>query len=570
VTHLSHRLGGIGALAVPVAVCAAALLGLVALPASLPPEVLRGALVLLQRPVLDVVLVVAVASAAVAGPAVARWLRAEAGVGGTHIAVLAALALCVTVTVPPRTNRIYYDEQIYQSIAQNLSDMGRAQMCNDGTVEYGRLQCWRGEYNKQPYGYPHVLSVFYRAFGARERIAHDWNLAANTLLAVAVFLIAAAAWRDAWAGLFAGAIVAALPQQLLWSRTAASEPSAALFAALAVFAWIAFGRLRSATVLTCAVAATAWGLQFRPESVLLVPVLGVLVLASFPDELRRPRFWWALLLGIVLCGALTGHLVAVRNESWGTTGDRLSIQYVASNLRVNGWFYLWDERFPWFVTFLAVLGLAVSGRSWRAALSQAAWFAAFFVVYLLFYAGSYNYGADVRYSLLTYPPIAVLAGRGAVGCAALLHRLVPRSPRVAAVAVGGLLAFLWLNYLPLARAVGEEAWAAREDVAFAREFAGRLPRNSVVLTHNPNMFLLWGTSAAQASIATSEPDYVRAVYLPRYRGGVYFHWNFWCNVNDPVQQQFCVNVVDRFDTETIETRTVRDQRFVLYRLEGMR
>ena len=88
--------------------------------------------------------------------------------------------------------------------------------------------------------------------------------------------------------------------------------------------------------------------------------------------------------------------------------------------------------------------------------------------------------------------------------------------------------------------MGEEAWAAREDVAFARAFASRLPANSLVLTHNPNMFLLWGTSAAQASIAATEAEYVRAVYFPRYRGGVYFHWNFWCNVNDPVQRQFCV------------------------------
>ena len=50
----------------------------------------------------------------------------------------------LTVFVAPRTNRIYYDEQIYQSIGQNLSDLKLAQMCNDGTVEYGRLQCSDG------------------------------------------------------------------------------------------------------------------------------------------------------------------------------------------------------------------------------------------------------------------------------------------------------------------------------------------------------------------------------------------------------------------------------------------
>ena len=45
------------------------------------------------------------------------------------------------VLVAPRTNRIFYDEQIYQAIGQNLSDLHLAQMCNDGTLEYGTLQC---------------------------------------------------------------------------------------------------------------------------------------------------------------------------------------------------------------------------------------------------------------------------------------------------------------------------------------------------------------------------------------------------------------------------------------------
>src|SRR4029078_3918583 len=49
-----------------------------------------------------------------------------------YLAILAAAALAVTLFVAPRTNRIYYDEQIYQSIGQNLADMKLAQMCNDG------------------------------------------------------------------------------------------------------------------------------------------------------------------------------------------------------------------------------------------------------------------------------------------------------------------------------------------------------------------------------------------------------------------------------------------------------
>ena len=35
---------------------------------------------------------------------------------------------------------------------------------------------------------------------------------------------------------------------------------------------------------------------------------------------------------------------------------------------------------------------------------------------LVFYAGSYNYGADVRYSLATYPPLMIWAAWAWRGC----------------------------------------------------------------------------------------------------------------------------------------------------------
>ena len=47
------------------------------------------------------------------------------------------LALLLAAGVAPRTSRIYYDEQIYQHVGQNLSDLRLAQVCNDGSVDTG-------------------------------------------------------------------------------------------------------------------------------------------------------------------------------------------------------------------------------------------------------------------------------------------------------------------------------------------------------------------------------------------------------------------------------------------------
>jgi hypothetical protein len=82
-------------------------------------------------------------------------------------------ALLVLLTAVPKTNRIYYDEHIYQGIAQNIADLHRAQMCADGSVDYGRLQCARAEYNKQPYGYP-ACSTGYSASAPPSPTGSTW------------------------------------------------------------------------------------------------------------------------------------------------------------------------------------------------------------------------------------------------------------------------------------------------------------------------------------------------------------------------------------------------------------
>ena len=119
---------------------------------------------------------------------------------------------------------------------------------------------------------------------------------------------------------------------------------------------------------------------------------------------------------------------------------------------------------------------------------------------------------------------------------------------------------------PVVRATTEEAWAARADVRFARTFATEIPRNSYVLTHNPGMFHLWGVNAGQMSLVTSSPEYMRFL-AGRYSGGIYLHWNFWCNVQDPVQPQICRAALATATGEIVTEYRERDQRFAFYRLK---
>ena len=76
-----------------------------------------------------------------------------------------------------------------------------------------------------------------------------------------------------------------------------------------------------------------------------------------------------------------------------------------------------------------------------------------------------------------------------------------------------------------------------------------------------------GRNAAQLSLAAYEQGYVQDVLMRRYAGGVYMHWNFWCNVADKVQQDFCLSTREKYATTMFKEYRERDYRFAFYRLE---
>jgi len=79
------------------------------------------------------------------------------------------------------------------------------------------------------------------------------------------------------------------------------------------------------------------------------------------------------------------------------------------------------------------------------------------------------------------------------------------------------------------------------------------------------MFHVWGINAGQMSLAAASPAYLDDL-AGRFPGGVYLHWSFWCNVQDPVQPEFCRKVLALRPGEPVREHRERDQLYVLYRL----
>ncbi|MBF0272486.1 MAG: hypothetical protein HQL98_10525 [Magnetococcales bacterium] len=482
------------------------------------------------------------------------WILPALLIGGTLFTALLA----------PQTHRIFYDETIYLSIGQNLAHLNRAQTCHSGGESHGRMVCDRGEYNKQPNGYPFLTSLIFRLFGTSEQAAfHLNNLLLGCAAVVALLLVfpVGGGWQ---AGVFAAWVVILNPQNLHWFNTTAAEPAAALTVALAMLAAFHFRRTRTTPALTLLTGLTAFALHFRPESLLLIPLVALIAL---PAALTHPRRLLAhLVLFLFLTLPLWLHMALFHNHPWGSSGQPFSLEYLPDNLAVNGWHYLNNQAFPLLFTLLAAVGLLRPGPRLREQGMIGLWFLLFWGVFLFFYAGSYHYGADIRYALLSAMPLSILAGLGAETLWKGVLRHATPNPTIATALVVALLWCAHWPFLPLVRATTDEAWAARADLHDARLMATRLPPDSLVLTHNPNLFQLWGHHAAQLSLAQSDPDYVNRVLFPRYRGGIFLHHNFWCNVPDKLQNSFCDQAHQQFQTELIAEYLEKDYRFALYRL----
>jgi len=491
--------------------------------------------------------------------------------GGTLIAMFVA----------PRVHRIFYDEDIYLNVGQNMANLKVAGMCNEGGDHYGEYFCNQLEYNKDPNGWPYLLSLIFRIAGVSHVGAFIMNNIIWGLSILVVFFSGFLLFKDQVTGLFGALLFSLIPEGLRWSNTTAVEPSAALFAGLALLSVIFFARNPGKKTLFLAAALLSFAFQFRSESILILLPAGLTVVFLAPRELAKERSYLFLLFLLALGLPHLIQIYAVRGEGWGAPGGvKFALTYLKQNFPVNAIFYLKNHRFPLLFTLVFFLGLwmpnlvikekagSIKTRFesflWREKGIVLVWFLVFWGIFLFFYAGSYNFGADVRFSLMSYIPFGILAGFGVGG----LNRWLKEKFKQQWItpALTALLLLCSISFFPYIRAETQEAWGARADHQYAEIMAQSLPPNSLVLTHNPNMFLLLGKDAAQASIAAGDSGRMN-YFFNRYKGGVYFHYNFWCNVNDPLQQSFCKNILKRFRAEKTLSFEEQDYKYVLYRLK---
>lgn len=484
---------------------------------------------------------------------------------GVVLLALIIAGFLMTCFVTERTHRIYFDEDIYANIGQNIATVDQTGFTNYGTFEYGEYQPQWIEYNKEPSGWPFLISLPFQFLGVNELYAF---LLTNLLFAGSILLVYLIAWglTERWfASILAALVYTLIPHNLIWFNTIAAEPSAAFFAglvALAFIVWIRTGRTRHLFLLALI---SPMACQMRPESMLIVfwAIIGVLLFR--PGVFFEKETWAIGLISLIFLMPHLLHFYAVSGYSWGAEGPKFALSFFLPNLKVNGLYYLNNLKFPALFTFLALVGLFLSKEAplrWRLLLLL--WFCFFWGIFLFFYAGSYQYGADVRFSLVTFIPLAVLAGMGAY----LLFDLISKKAGEAksAALVVALTAVVFIGFLPIVRMEGQEAWGARYDHKFAKQFIEAIPRRSIILTQIPTMFFLWGQSAIQTSAGVNQPDLIRSL-MDKYQGNVYFHFNFWCNADSKENVSLCQKIGEMYNVEEVVSAHEQNYEYGLYKLK---
>ncbi len=476
--------------------------------------------------------------AGIAAPAF-RLLGRRRGLTALGLIVLGYFACGLA----PRTTRIFFDEHLYMQIGQTIAHTGRAEGANYARAEYGQFEMYAPWTNKQPNGLPYLLSWIYRSVGVSAESSAFLNPALVGLTAAALYIgLSLVPWvLPAGAALAAALLFIFTPLVPWWGNTVAVEPAAAAIVALAFMAACIHARLRdpgSAQGLPASglflAGATAFAVYFRPESLLVFPLVGAVLWSSEDRCVDDLCAWGAGAFAAALATPNLMHLWSMRGEKWGATdGRRVATDFMAKNFDSNSGYFLNSQWFP-----LAGTVFLVAAAGWLLAKNRAAlltlglWFALSWGIFIFFYAGGYHYGASSRYAIVSCAPVAAFMGIGATALFALFRRSI--------VVLAGLVACALISWTATAHyvpTITREAAEALADVNFVTRIAPTLPEGALVISPDPCLWLLLGKNSTQFFTIESMVRGNLRELANQFPGGVYLHWSFWHTAEPDIAQQ---------------------------------
>jgi hypothetical protein len=442
--------------------------------------------------------------------------------------LLAAGAFIAPLTVRPNEHLLFFDEDIYIQIASNLSHAPVAQL----TLFGGPGDIQASTYYKEPAGFPVILSLIFAITGTHEKVAFVVARLLYAMAVVVVYLLGRRILKTRLQAVVASLAFAATPACFAFSASTGTDLPAALFAAWGVLGIAAGNGMLAAGGLAMAA-------QIRLEMIVLAPMI---LLAD------RVSPKWKTALAVLIVPEIL-HIAWVLSISPALAkvehvNSAFSPAYIFGNL-VSNLRFLFDPRvFPIAAAVLAV-ATVIYRRNSRIAALLWIWTAVLFVIYLTFYAGSFD--TNPRYSIQLTIPIILLA-------TSFSDRLVI----LATVAISAILPATRPWQTP------DYVQALASDHRTAVDFAQKVGPNDLVIAGEPEIFINQGKHAMNAVFGTDQIKLIRSQLEKADR--VYYYSGVRTNEAGSQQWEADRKVKSEFELHLIDAREFSGLRVRIYEL----
>ncbi len=352
------------------------------------------------------------------------------------------------------TELIFFDEQIYQSVALNILNHGNALPCLYGTSYL--KSCYVNYTGFDPSGWPFLIAIPFALFGAGQITAHGLEISISAMSIVAVFLLSSIITNRKEIPIISAAIFATIPEVFIWSGTLANPNTPfMLFSIITVLLSIIFIKTRTKRTLWMALFSMVLTAYLRLEALILIPILLLAFLTFGGNDMKRTFIErvgqikkavlteyaqsTAIVLLILLAPELifinlAGPQLLINTQLFLKSGlPILSISYlptvaIQNLLFLMGGINAYPAIFLPEITILAMAGAAFlffdrrGERSRPALLLLSSIFVSYFIFYGMYFSGSALSGTSVRFLLILFPSLSILAAFGVYGVASLSVR----------------------------------------------------------------------------------------------------------------------------------------------------
>lgn len=478
-----------------------------------------------------------------------------------YIAIIFLFAWIVRETIPPKTPRLFFDEDIYLDMARQIVTYGSSCLCDYGN-KFGCFEC---ELMKWPVGHPFLLSIPFFFLEPNFSVASHFMTFLSSLTIVFIFLTSYFLFKDEKVGIFSSLVLALLPVHILWSPTASADVTYSFFTSFILFFSILSAFVNDLKVHAISLLALSLSIQSKVEGIVLIPLYfltQLLLNQNYTQFFKKRSYILMIIISFLLISVYLLHtFYSARVDTWGGPGKKFGLEYLALNLpdNVSYWFEIYaitDEwaykgkqlYHPFILTFISIFGLLNMIRiDWKKALVLTSWFGTVFLLYGSFYAGSVYYGVDVRYVLPQYVPFSVLCGFGFYSLFKVFKKL-NRENEVFVLLI--VLTFLYFSlYVPKMKISPEEieeASDARTYREFAINFASTKPDDCYFISHISSIYSWLEKGHMQ----------IWYVYRPEFddilknNTCVIFDEGYWCNIHAP-ESQTCIEFNKKYRLELL-------------------